>query len=92
MKFVSRYITEICYGGPEEGGWWYDWNTFDKVMAICPEDDDAFSVCKALNIRQQEEDKEAGIDYSSVNCDSYFMYDVENMPAENQTTERPRYE
>lgn len=22
--FVSIYRTERCYGGPEEGGWWYD--------------------------------------------------------------------
>lgn len=92
MKFVSRYITEVCYGGPEEGGWWYNWDNFDKVIAICPENADAFSVCKALNIKQQTEDKKAGIDYDSVNCHSYFIFLVEDMPEENQTKERPYYE
>jgi hypothetical protein len=23
--YVSVYNIESCYGGPEEGGWWYDW-------------------------------------------------------------------
>ena len=23
--FLSLYETRQCYGGPEEGGWWYDW-------------------------------------------------------------------
>ena len=25
--FVTIYNVEQCYGGPEEGGWWYDWWT-----------------------------------------------------------------
>lgn len=27
--FVSIYRTEQCYGGPEEGGWWYDVTVLD---------------------------------------------------------------
>ena len=23
-KFIGAYAVERCYGGPEEGGWWYD--------------------------------------------------------------------
>ncbi len=26
--FVSMYSIERCYGGPEEGGWWYDWYVY----------------------------------------------------------------
>ena len=25
---LSAYTVEQCYGGPEEGGWWYSWYTF----------------------------------------------------------------
>jgi hypothetical protein len=24
IKFINVYEVERCYGGPEEGGWWYD--------------------------------------------------------------------
>ena len=23
-KFLTAYTVDRCYGGPEEGGWWYD--------------------------------------------------------------------
>jgi len=23
-QYVNVYIMTMCYGGPEEGGWWYD--------------------------------------------------------------------
>jgi len=26
--YVSIYNVESCYGGPEEGGWWYDWYVY----------------------------------------------------------------
>lgn len=27
--WLSHYTIEECYGGPEEGGWWYDWCELD---------------------------------------------------------------
>jgi hypothetical protein len=24
--FINKYLTTRCYGGPEEGGWYYDWD------------------------------------------------------------------
>ena len=30
--YVSLYRHERAYGGPEEGGWWYDINTLDGSM------------------------------------------------------------
>ncbi len=26
-RFIGIYEVERRYGGPEEGGWWYNWNT-----------------------------------------------------------------
>lgn len=37
---VTTYRVEWCYGGPEEGGWWYDWYTPVRVM-LCPDVADA---------------------------------------------------
>ncbi len=28
---IAEYSVQYRYGGPEEGGWWYDWYTFQRV-------------------------------------------------------------
>lgn len=37
---VTTYTVERLYGGPEEGGWWYDWYTPIRVE-LCPDEADA---------------------------------------------------
>lgn len=32
--FLSIYRSEQCYGGPEEGGWWYDVETLEGSKAF----------------------------------------------------------
>jgi hypothetical protein len=29
--YVVVLRIERCYGGPQEGGWWYDWHTVEEV-------------------------------------------------------------
>lgn len=36
--WLSRYTVEQCYGGPEEGGWWYDWWELDWSECLTLED------------------------------------------------------
>lgn len=36
--WLSRYTVEQCYGGPEEGGWWYDWWDLDWSECLTLED------------------------------------------------------
>ena len=36
--WLSRYVIEECYGGPEEGGWWYDWSELDWSECLTVED------------------------------------------------------
>ena len=32
--FVSVYRCQRCYGGPEEGGWWYDRNVLEGSIGM----------------------------------------------------------
>ena len=32
VKFANAYLTDRLYGGPEEGGWWYDCG--EPVMSL----------------------------------------------------------
>ena len=36
--WLSRYVIEECYGGPEEGGWWYDWCELDWSECLTVDD------------------------------------------------------
>lgn len=39
QAFVSIYQVDRCYGGPEEGGWWYDLWSFQHSDSFCTEED-----------------------------------------------------
>lgn len=32
--WVSAYSVSRHYGGPEEGGWWYDWRTLESSIRV----------------------------------------------------------
>ena len=32
--YISEYSVSRHYGGPEEGGWWYDWCDFVRVVKV----------------------------------------------------------
>ena len=34
LKFITAYSVTRHYGGPEEGGWWYNWSTPVKTVSI----------------------------------------------------------
>lgn len=46
IVIAASYDVEQNYGGPEEGGWWYDSGTLVEMVACRPEDRD--SVVAAL--------------------------------------------
>ena len=87
--YVSQYVVDRCYGGPEEGGWWYDWDDFAGVVAEFDCKDEAYSYARACNgfIREQFGEP----DRFSVHGAPDVSYYVEAKPAELQTTERPHY-
>jgi len=39
-KYVNAYLVSREYGGPEEGGWWYDVGTPLTSMPLCPDEDE----------------------------------------------------
>lgn len=107
-KYVTAYaVTRHC-GGPEEGGWWYDWNHFVGFMVVeAPE-----SAFKGWNARsgnlyapQRNTPIDAAIakirrrfkdveegDISSVLGGTGLSIYVEDKLKEFETRRRPRYE
>jgi hypothetical protein len=89
MFYVSQYEVDRCYGGAEEGGWWYDWYDFRRTVACYAIKGEAMAAARALN-EQAREDRH-GPDRFSVIGGPDEVYMVEDHPAEMQTTERPYY-
>lgn len=59
-KFVTAYAVTHHYGGPEEGGWWYNW--YEPVETVAAEPEKAETVREEL--RTKHADQEWGDIYS----------------------------
>jgi len=46
---VSQYELTRHYGGPEEGGWYYDRHQFIRLFAVTTSTEDSMTICTVLN-------------------------------------------
>ena len=105
MTYVSTYKIDQCYGGPEEGGWWYDWYTLVDTLNVDNEDV-AIPVrqarlgslekakCHAASIPEGNSPYLDTEGYIPTGFSVETRYDIviEEQPGDNSTTERPHYE
>ena len=87
--FVGFYLVDRRYGGPEEGGWWYDWHTHllsIPVKLLLGVSDNALRLFLADQFDLNEYDN------GSVLGDGEIHQMNEAYPAEHESTERPHYE
>jgi hypothetical protein len=98
MYFIHKYEVSLQYGGPEEGGWYYEVGTPIKEWHTpgFTEEETAFAVCRAYNISERERAKaEEDYGYSSVLAyrSQHYAYDVDESPTATPYPEvRPHYE
>lgn len=90
--FVNVYLWDRCYGGPEEGGWWYDAYTpeADQCTQQATEADAAACLDRMLDWCEQQ-NAERHHPSSSIS-DGHFVVRVESWPPEPEPAGRPRYE
>jgi hypothetical protein len=88
--YVSKYLISRHFGGPEEGGWWFDWWQFKCVMFQGSEP-------RCQDYARTMKEKAAGpVDgehdrFSVLGDEGDWAYIVEDRPAEFQSKERPTY-
>lgn len=46
---VAFYEIDRAYGGPEEGGWWYDCGQLVRVAWVCKSEDRAYQKARRAN-------------------------------------------
>lgn len=89
-KYVNAYVIDIVYGGPEEGGWWYD--TFEPIASIKVRDiHEAKAAVEYLDelYRDYYDD---GISLSNSNHKGSLTIFIEPHIAKYQPEETPHYE
>lgn len=87
IVFVNAYLVRRYYGGPEEGGWWY--NHYDCLEAVPVKN--KYSDLMVDELEKQYGHKRFGDIYSSNGGQDVYVY-IEEKPQEMQSKERPQYE
>jgi hypothetical protein len=89
---VALYETDKAYGGPEEGGWWYDTGTLVRIIKVFKNEDKAWEY---VNRATPSIDKVLNKDrypVSSVLCTGWYSLEVhEDIAPQTYPTKTPRY-
>lgn len=99
--YLGLYEIELCYGGAEEGGWWYTWEDH-RVSVIIPagtgEQQTAADLAARAGLAETALDlgltlPAPGVrSYRSASPQQNAIIQMEDKPGEHQSTERPHYE
>ena len=89
MVFVNVYTVTRHYGGPEEGGWWYNW--FECVEVIPVQYQYADDLAEAFEEKYIKSQHKHGNIYSVLGGQDVVVY-VEKHPKQSESKERPIYE
>ena len=91
---VAVYEVDRAYGGPEEGGWWFDCGDLVRVAKRFRSEDDAWNYCNRLNEKLYSRMEHYGIRSSSSMAYSGGEYRAkvyESAAPESFPVERPYY-
>jgi hypothetical protein len=90
-KFVNVYLTDRAYGGPEEGGWWYD--TAEVVRSTqALVGGDAARLLQTERAWCAEENSRRRSDTGSVLSEGRYEVEIDDVPAADRPAQRPHYE
>lgn len=97
MYYIHKYEESQQYGGPEEGGWWYDLRTpvSDPEWAplACNSEDGAYDLCRLFNQQETKRRESLRYGYTSVlsSREEFFTFEVSDSVVPDLPV-RPHYE
>lgn len=91
-SILAFYEIDREYGGPEEGGWWFDSGTFVRAVAIHLDDATALRAQRRANrlldrLQRHRPDVSSAV-YAG---GRYRAYTFSGLPPERFPQQRPRY-
>lgn len=87
---LTVYNTTRHYGGPEEGGWWYNWTNVRYSLPIHNLTEEEAELLKAL--LNKVHPSEGNIYSTRGGCEVDIELEEDDKVGEMATKERPRYE
>lgn len=87
---LNEYELNRAYGGPEEGGWWYDTGKFVRCHGVFSSWESAFEKREEL-VEYLAERRVDCHEPSSVACQGWPSISIEIRPGENFPKTPPRY-
>ena len=88
--FINVYLIDKAYGGPEEGGWWYEYGKVIRSKQVVPIEVEAAKETELLWC--DEENKHRRSDIGSVLSEGMYVVYVEDEPGADFPTHTPHYE
>jgi hypothetical protein len=89
VRFVNVYWVTRNYGGPQEGGWWYDAGELQECH-VCTTEEEAEKL--ALKLDDGKFSNEGLRDLGSVLSSGVFRVLISERPGHDWPEERPHYE
>lgn len=93
VYIVAVYLIDRAYGGPEEGGWWYETGELVRVIRTFKNEDRAVAHATRMNDLLDATINKGRRDISSVLSDGRYCAEVhENLAPRGYPERRPHYE
>ena len=90
---VAVYLCDRAYGGPEEGGWWYDTGEMARIIRTFKDEDRAEAYATRMNSLLNATINKGRRDISSVLSDGKYYAEVhKNIAPHHYPERRPHYE
>lgn len=92
MFYVNLYLDDRAYGGPEEGGWWFDCGEPVRSFGFHTRSRAARWLPRIQRLADAKNKAERRREPSSVICEGWYAARIEDAPAANYPAQRPHYE
>jgi len=89
VRFVNIYFVQRCFGGREEGGWYFDCGEILRVIVV-PNESAAQEIKSGLDALEFSNKGRRPL--SSVHSDGEFRVTIDLAPGVDWPREKPRYE
>ena len=92
LRWVNAYLVDRCYGGPEEGGWWFDSGESIATVPMSPGTSEADAEREVERLRRIFSDEGSDRDRSSVLGGPNLEVWIEDHQGRDFPEARPHYE
>lgn len=90
---LAIYEVDRAWGGPEEGGWWYDCGQLARVIAVVSDEQRARTICERANrLLQRLQRCKRPVDSVAYAGGRHAVITFERIAPEFFPAQRPHYE